>query len=74
MDANRNNPKLAELEGLRDSLYMSANEIGPGSAAYNHLVAQIDKINGEIAEATNRQSYQYGEQVLASAKTWDKAA
>lgn len=72
MDAR--NAKLNELEGLRDSLYMSANELGPNSEAYAFLLGQIDSVNSQIADAINWQSYEDGQQKLAADKAWNKAS
>lgn len=68
------NAKLAELEGLRDSLYTSANELGPDSAAYAFLLAQIDSVNSQIVDTTNQQSYQDGQMKLESAKNWQNTS
>lgn len=66
--------ELNRLHEMLQSLYCAANEMGPGSSAYDFLCRQIDTVNGQIAEHLNTQSYQAGEIAMESDRSWRKAA
>lgn len=65
---------MKTLLEMLQSLYCAANEMGPGSNAYDFLLARIDTVNGQIAELANQQSYQDGQNRMESAKAWNNKA
>ena len=65
---------MKTLLEMLQSLYSAANEMGPGSSAYTFLLARIDETNAQIADLVNQQSYQDGQNRMASAKAWESKA